>query len=115
MVQTQKHLTVRRGFARGTVYDKTLKRWKEITHAITTHICRDMVPIYTVEKRGFKRILWNVKTSQHYMKKIKVGRQVKCGNLSRRMVYVCNSTYLHKVTPMEGIQLEKSDLIFYYA
>ena len=28
---------------------------------------------------------------------------------------VCNSTYLHKVTPMEGIQLEKSDFIFYYA
>ena len=30
-------------------------------------------------------------------------------------ISVCNSTYLHKVTPMEGIQLEKSDLIFYYA
>ncbi len=44
-------------FAKGTPYDKTSRRWREITQAITTHICKDMVPIYVVEKPGFRELL----------------------------------------------------------
>ncbi|KAK0153617.1 Zinc finger BED domain-containing protein 1 [Merluccius polli] len=44
-------------FAKGTPYDKKSRRWREITEAITTHICKDMVPIYTVKKPGFRELL----------------------------------------------------------
>ena len=45
--------TVQEAFARGTPYDKDSRRWKEITAAIAIYICKDMAPIYTVEKQEF--------------------------------------------------------------
>ena len=44
-------------FAKGIPYDKKSRWWREITEAITRHICKDMVPIYTVEKPGFRELL----------------------------------------------------------
>uniref|UniRef100_A0A9J8CLF4 BED-type domain-containing protein n=1 Tax=Cyprinus carpio carpio TaxID=630221 RepID=A0A9J8CLF4_CYPCA len=49
-LQTQ---TLQQAFTRGTPYSHSSRRWKEITSAVAKHICKDMVPIYTVEKRGF--------------------------------------------------------------
>ena len=44
-------------FARGTPYDKDSRRWKEITAAIAIYTCKDMAPIYTVEKQGFRELV----------------------------------------------------------
>lgn len=49
--------TLKESFARGTPYHKTSRRHKEITSAITTFICKDMAPIYTVEKKGFRELV----------------------------------------------------------
>ncbi|XP_058874176.1 E3 SUMO-protein ligase ZBED1-like isoform X1 [Acipenser ruthenus] len=38
-------------------YEPDSKRWKQITDAVTYFIAKDMVPIYTVEKEGFKKLL----------------------------------------------------------
>ncbi|XP_057689438.1 E3 SUMO-protein ligase ZBED1-like [Corythoichthys intestinalis] len=40
-----------------TPYERTTKRWLEITDAIAYHIVRDMAPIATVEQPGFKRLM----------------------------------------------------------
>ena len=49
--------TVQEAFARGTPYDKDSRRWKEITAAIAIYTCKDMAPIYTVEKQGFRELV----------------------------------------------------------
>ena len=51
--QTQ---TLQEAFARGTPYGKESRRRKEITAAIAIYICKDMAPIYTVEKPGFREL-----------------------------------------------------------
>ncbi|XP_063742293.1 E3 SUMO-protein ligase ZBED1-like [Eleginops maclovinus] len=50
-------MTLRDAFARGTAYDKKSKRWVEITNSITIHIAKDMVPLSTVEKEGFTKMI----------------------------------------------------------
>lgn len=37
--------------------NKKSSKWKEITAAVTHHIAKDMAPIETVEKAGFKKRL----------------------------------------------------------
>lgn len=49
--------SIKSSFAAGTSYDKTSKRWKDITSAITHHIAKDMAPIQTVEKEGFRKLI----------------------------------------------------------
>lgn len=44
-------------FASGTKYNKNSKRHTEITSAITYCLAKDMMPIHTVEKKGFKKLL----------------------------------------------------------
>lgn len=44
-------------FSRGTVYDKKSKRWIKITNSITIHLAKDMVPLNTVEKEGFRTMI----------------------------------------------------------
>lgn len=39
------------------IYDKNSKRYKDITAAITYFLCKDGLPMYTVEKEGFKHLL----------------------------------------------------------
>ena len=38
-------------------YDRTSRRWREITDSITYCISKDMLPIYTTEKDGFRRLI----------------------------------------------------------
>ena len=38
-------------------YDKKGKRWMELTEAVTYYIVKDGLPVYTVEKPGFKKLL----------------------------------------------------------
>lgn len=40
-----------------TKYTRNSKRWKELTDAVAFCITKDMLPIYTVEKPGFKQLL----------------------------------------------------------
>ena len=40
-----------------TKYARNSKRWKELTDAITHCIAKDMLPIYTVEKSGFRQMV----------------------------------------------------------
>lgn len=44
-------------FSNSVPYDKKAPRWKEITDAVAFHIAKDMVPIYTIEKPGFIKML----------------------------------------------------------
>lgn len=58
-----KQTTLAASFASSSIpYDKKSKRWREITDAVTFHIGKDMVPLQTVEKEGFKRLLKTVDT-----------------------------------------------------
>ena len=41
-------------------YEGKGKRWKEITDGVTYYIAKDSLPIYTIEKPGFKKILVTV-------------------------------------------------------
>ncbi|KAM3842884.1 E3 SUMO-protein ligase ZBED1-like [Diretmus argenteus] len=52
-----KQLTLAASFAHGVPYSKADAKWKRITDAVAFHIAKDMVPIYTVEKAGFKHML----------------------------------------------------------
>ena len=38
-------------------YDRKGKKWNELTEAVTYYIAKDAVPIRTVEKPGFKKLL----------------------------------------------------------
>ncbi|XP_054593066.2 E3 SUMO-protein ligase ZBED1 [Nothobranchius furzeri] len=40
-----------------TPYDKSSKRWEELTNAVTHCLARDMIPIQSVEKEGFTKML----------------------------------------------------------
>ncbi|XP_057183056.1 E3 SUMO-protein ligase ZBED1-like [Triplophysa rosa] len=44
-------------FASVTPYDKTSQRYKEITDSITHCLAKDMMPIYTVSKEGFQKMI----------------------------------------------------------
>ena len=39
------------------LYDKHGKKWNEMTNAVTRYICKDMLPVYSVEKEGFHNML----------------------------------------------------------
>ncbi|CAI5677617.1 unnamed protein product [Oreochromis niloticus] len=47
-------------FSSGTPYEKTSKRYKEITEAITHFLAKDMMPINTVSREGFTSLLHKV-------------------------------------------------------
>ncbi len=49
--------TIEQAFACGTPYNRDSRRWQEIREAIATYICKDMAPIYTVEKQGFRALM----------------------------------------------------------
>lgn len=49
--------SVQQSFASVTPYEKTSKRYKEITEAITYCLAKDMMPMRTVEKPGFVHLV----------------------------------------------------------
>nr|XP_055024623.1 E3 SUMO-protein ligase ZBED1-like [Misgurnus anguillicaudatus] len=53
----EKQTTLPESFTNCVPYDKNGVRWKAITEAITFYIATDMLPIYSVEKRGFNNML----------------------------------------------------------
>ena len=38
-------------------YDRKSKKWMELTNSVTFCIAKDMLPMYSVEKPGFRRML----------------------------------------------------------
>ncbi len=38
-------------------YNRDGKKWQDLTNSVTFCLCKDMLPIYTVEKPGFQRML----------------------------------------------------------
>ena len=54
---TQQQTSIVQAFSKSTAYDRKSKRWSDITRAITTYLCKDMVPFYTVEHSGFKEMI----------------------------------------------------------
>ncbi len=54
---TQQQTSIAQAFSKSTPYDRKSTRWNDITRAITTHLCKDMVPFQTVERSGFKHMI----------------------------------------------------------
>ncbi|XP_056118286.1 E3 SUMO-protein ligase ZBED1-like [Rhinichthys klamathensis goyatoka] len=52
-----KQTTLQQSFSSSVPYEKSGARWKAITEAITLYIATDMLPVYSVEKRGFNNLL----------------------------------------------------------
>ncbi|KAI2647641.1 E3 SUMO-protein ligase ZBED1 [Labeo rohita] len=52
-----KQSSLEASFTRSVPYEKKSRKWRDITNAVTYHIAKDMVPIATVEKEGFKTLL----------------------------------------------------------
>lgn len=48
---------INESLARGTPYEKTSQRHKQITSAISSYICKGMAPIYVVEKESFRNLV----------------------------------------------------------
>ena len=38
-------------------YDKKSKRWQKLTDMISYYLAKDMVPLYSIEKPGFKELV----------------------------------------------------------
>ncbi len=38
-------------------YDRKTKRWREVTDAVTYCLAKDMLPLHTVDKRDFRRMV----------------------------------------------------------
>ena len=38
-------------------YERSSKKWKELTDSVTLCLAKDMMPIYSVEKEGFREML----------------------------------------------------------
>ncbi|XP_015811252.2 E3 SUMO-protein ligase ZBED1 [Nothobranchius furzeri] len=53
----KKQTTLPESFTNCVPYDKNRARWKAITEAVTFYIATDMLPTYSVEKRGFNHLL----------------------------------------------------------
>ncbi|XP_050960772.1 E3 SUMO-protein ligase ZBED1 [Labeo rohita] len=50
-------LSLQASFTAATPYDKSSKKWKDITRAIALYIAKDMVPIQTIERDGFRHVV----------------------------------------------------------
>ncbi|XP_025753343.1 zinc finger BED domain-containing protein 1-like [Oreochromis niloticus] len=49
--------SITEAFTSTQLYERTSKRWQEITNAIGYHIAKDMAPIATVERNGFRHFM----------------------------------------------------------
>ncbi|XP_051787617.1 E3 SUMO-protein ligase ZBED1-like [Erpetoichthys calabaricus] len=50
-------MSITQAFTNATQYEKSSRRWKEITDAICYYIAKDMTPLATVERSGFKHLV----------------------------------------------------------
>ena len=49
--------TISESFTNSQPYSHQSKRWKDLNDAVAHHICKDGLPIYTVEKEGFRSMV----------------------------------------------------------
>ncbi|XP_038155642.1 E3 SUMO-protein ligase ZBED1-like [Cyprinodon tularosa] len=49
-------------FSHSTPYDSQSKRWKELTEAVAFCLAKDMLPLQSVEKEGFRRMVHKMDT-----------------------------------------------------
>ena len=54
---TSSQLTLQKSMTIAQSYERKGAKWKELTDTVTYFIAKDSLPIYTVEKSGFKRLL----------------------------------------------------------
>ena len=54
---SQMQTTIAQAFSRGQKYPRDGNRWKELTDSVAYFLAKEMLPFYTVEKEGFKRML----------------------------------------------------------
>ncbi len=50
-------LPVWQAFSKMQKYEQGGKQWQKLTNSITNCLAKDMMPLYTVEKSGFKQLL----------------------------------------------------------
>ena len=50
-------LTLKESIERSQKYERKGKKWQELTQAVTHYIAKDNLPIHSVEKDGFKKLL----------------------------------------------------------
>lgn len=49
--------SISQAFSKMQKYERGGKQWQKLTNSITNCLAKDMMPLYTVEKSGFKRLL----------------------------------------------------------
>ena len=54
---TQGQSSISEAFSKMQKYERGGKQWQKLTNSVTHCLAKDMMPIYTVEKSGFKRLL----------------------------------------------------------
>ena len=54
---TQGQSSISEAFSKMQKYKRGGKQWQKLTNSVTHCLAKDMMPIYTVEKSGFKRLL----------------------------------------------------------
>ena len=62
--RTSTQQTLQESMEKSQKYDRKGKKWNELTSAVTYFIAKDSLPVHTVEKPGFKRLL-NVMDSRY--------------------------------------------------
>ena len=50
-------ITVDVAMSKGEKYPQSLKQWQQLTDSVTHCLAKDMMPIYSVDKPGFRRML----------------------------------------------------------
>lgn len=55
--QQNSHCQPQQTIAKLMKYSRSSRRWQQLTDAVTNFLAKDMIPIYTVEKPGFRKLL----------------------------------------------------------
>lgn len=55
--ESSEQLSIVQALGRNEKYSRSSKRWAEVTDAITYCMAKDLMPIYSVEKEGFQRLV----------------------------------------------------------
>ena len=59
--------TLQESLEKSQKYERKSKKWKDITDAVTYCIAKDSLPIYTVEKPGFQRLVKTLDNDSQYL------------------------------------------------
>ena len=49
--------SIQEAFSKSVSYQKHTRKWEQLTNTVTYCLCKDMLPIYSVEKKGFRDML----------------------------------------------------------